>query len=394
MGKTVYLECYSGISGDMTVAALLDLGASERALREALDALPVHGYEIKISRTKKNGIEAMDFDVILDQEPHHDHRSYRHIMEMLEKAELKDEVRRWAQKIFEIIGTAEARVHGVEIDDVHFHETGAVDSIVDIVGTAACLVDLGITSAYVSPLYEGRGFVKCQHGLIPVPAPAVSEIAREKGLTLSITETEGEMVTPTGAAIAAALWCKKSLPEGISVEKIGIGAGKKEFPHANILRAMLLKETEDEGDEIWVLTTNVDDCTGEQLGYTAECLLSAGAKDVAYMPIFMKKGRPAYGMEVLCKEDKVPLMEEIIFRETTSIGIRKHKEKRRVLKRKIIELDTPNGEAEVKAVKIGEETRMYPEYESVKKISKETKRSYREIYQYLVEEAWKKNEED
>lgn len=484
MGKTLYLECYSGISGDMTVAALLDLGARESALRDALEALPLEGYEIRIGRAKKCGIEACDFDVILENDPHthggeghlyaegeyththegeehrhfggagehvhgmevhlheegaythehvgeayahthdegahmydhgpyghshehshehdhehcHEHRGYADIMNILDAASLKSEVRHLAKKIFRIVGEAEARVHACPLEEVHFHETGAVDSIVDIVGAAACAVDLGITDTYVSTIYEGQGYVWCQHGRIPVPAPAVAGIAFSEGLKLRITSVQGEMVTPTGAAIAAALRTKKGVPGSFQILKIGMGAGKKDFPHANLLRAMLIEEesvsnsSEDE-DEIWVLETNLDDTTGEALGFAMEELLSAGARDVSYTPIYMKKNRPACRLEVLCREEDVPVMEKLIFRHTTGIGLRKRCEKRRILPRKTMKISTPYGDAVIKVCLREGESVISPEYESVRALAVATGKSYQEIYQRVVEEAWKKKDE-
>ena len=538
MGKTLYLECYSGISGDMTVGALLDLGAREETLREALEALPLKGYEIRIGRTKKCGIDACDFDVILEEEEghehphehdgeahvhkhehvhgaehchdeehhdhehshgedhvydhgtpcehihedvakhchsaegghthahehfysehahthapephdhshedgahthgpeahahHHDHvhRHYADIMRMLDEAPLKPEVRTLAKKIFRIVGEAESRVHACPLEEVHFHETGAVDSIVDIVGAAACAVDLGITETYVSTIYEGQGHVWCQHGRIPVPAPAVAGIAAAEELDLAITNVSGEMVTPTGAAIAAAFRTKKGRPKAFVIRKIGMGAGKKDFPHANLLRAMIIelvmnaltagnaveettgsvnadgdaqkngssareKASSDETeDEIWVLETNLDDCTGEMMGLTMELLLAAGARDVNYTPIYMKKNRPAYKLEVLCKEEKVSALEEVIFHQTTAIGLRKRKEVRRILPRKKETIMTPYGEVELKICTSAGETYIYPEYDSIRRRVLETGRSYQEIYQKAVEETWKKRKND
>ena len=468
MGKTLYLECYSGISGDMTVGALLDLGAREEALREALEALPLNGYEITIGRTKKCGIDACDFDVILEEEAHehhggeahaheheaehchdhshdhphthgpeahdhhhdHVHRHYADIMHMLDEAPLKPEVRALAKKIFRIVGEAESRVHACPLEEVHFHETGAVDSIVDIVGAAACAVDLGITETYVSTIYEGQGHVWCQHGRIPVPAPAVAGIAAAEELDLAITNVSGEMVTPTGAAIAAAFRTKKGLPKAFVIRKIGMGAGKKDFPHANLLRAMIIepamnglpagnaveeptrsvnadgdsqkngssaqkKSSSDETeDEIWVLETNLDDCTGEMMGLTMELLLAAGARDVNYTPIYMKKNRPACRLEVLCKEEKVSALEEVIFHQTTAIGLRKRKEVRRILPRKKETVMTVYGEVELKICTEAGNTYVYPEYGSIRRRVLETGRSYQEIYQKAVEEAWKKKSND
>ena len=429
MGKTLYLECYSGISGDMTVAALLDLGAREEALKEALEALPIKGYQIRMGRVKKCGIDAWNFDVILEDshthshnhgsipaeshshghdstsaEPHvhshdsiptvphtHSHSSYRQIMDMLDQAPLKPRVRALAQKIFCIVGQAEAQVHACPFEEVHFHEAGAVDSIVDIVGAAALAVDLDITDAYISPLYEGQGHVLSQHGRIPVPAPAVAAIAGMQELELKITQTQGEMVTPTGAAIAAALRTKKGLPSVFSIEKIGMGAGKKEFPHANLLRAMLIREASSPKfqDEIWVLETNLDDVTGETLGFAMEELFRAGARDVAYTPIYMKKNRPACRLEVLCKEEDVSTLEDIIFRHTTAIGLLKRRETRSILPREVITVSTPYGEGNVKICSTGQDWKIAPEYESVRELAQRTGKSYGEIYQRLVEEAWR-----
>ena len=495
MGKTLYLECYSGISGDMTVGALLDLGAREEALREALEALPLNGYEITIGRTKKCGIDACDFDVILEeeegQEPlhhhggeahthdhehgsgnhshgrhsltahchgdeahthddymhhehshgekfhdhphthgpeaydhHHDHvhRHYADIMHMLDEAPLKPEVRALAKKIFRIVGEAESRVHACPLEEVHFHETGAVDSIVDIVGAAACAVDLGITETYVSTIYEGQGHVWCQHGRIPVPAPAVAGIAAAEELDLAITNVSGEMVTPTGAAIAAALRTKKGLPKTFVIRKIGMGAGKKDFPHANLLRAMIIepamnglpagnaveeptrsvnadgdsqkngssaqkKSSSDETeDEIWVLETNLDDCTGEMMGLTMELLLAAGARDVNYTPSYMKKNRPAYQLTVICRKEDREKLEAIIFRETTTIGIRYVEMVRTILPRRTEKRQTSYGEVAVKICEGEGEVRITPEYESIREICRERGLPFQKVYDDVLQE--------
>ena len=339
-------------------------------------------------------------------------------------------MRRLSVNGFRIVGEAESRVHACPLEEVHFHETGAVDSIVDIVGAAACAVDLGITETYVSTIYEGQGHVWCQHGRIPVPAPAVAGIAAAEELDLAITNVSGEMVTPTGAAIAAALRTKKGLPKTFVIRKIGMGAGKKDFPHANLLRAMIIEQamnglpagnaveeptrsvnadgdsqkngssakekssSDETEDEIWVLETNLDDCTGEMMGLTMELLLAAGARDVNYTPIYMKKNRPACKLEVLCKEEKVSALEEVIFHQTTAIGLRKRKEVRRILPRKKETVMTPYGEVELKICTSAGETYIYPEYDSIRGLVQETGRSYQEIYQKAVEEAWKKRKND
>lgn len=300
MPNKLYLECYSGISGDMTVAALLDLGADQQVLLEGLESLNLPGYQLKIGRVKKNGIDACDFDVILDEpenhhdhdhehehhhEHHHDHEHEHHhdhdhehhhdhdhehhhdhdhehhhdhdhehhhhhdhvhrnigdIFAIIDQSKISDRAKQTAKDIFRIIAAAESKAHGIAEDQVHFHEVGAVDSIVDIVSAAICLDNLDITEAVVSDLYEGCGYVHCQHGLMPVPVPAVVNIAADNALRLRLTQTRGEMITPTGAAIAAYLSKGGKLPESFVIEKIGLGAGKKDFATANILRAFLIR---------------------------------------------------------------------------------------------------------------------------------------------------------
>lgn len=390
--NTLYLECYSGISGDMTVAALLDLGATEANLRQTLAKLKLDGYEIKIGRVKKNGIDACDFDVILEEHHHehehphghsHGHRTWRDIEKILEQADLPPGVLELSKRMFRTVAEAEGRVHGLPASEVHFHEVGAVDSIVDLVAAAACLEELGVGKIYVSDLWEGQGHIHCQHGILPVPVPAVLQIAADHRLTLRQTDQKGEMVTPTGAAIAALAEGRK--PQNFTVKALGIGAGKKDFQRANILRAMLIEE-EPEGD-LWMLETNVDDCSGEILGYTMECLLEAGARDAFFTPIYMKKNRPAYKLSVLCGEEQIRELDAILFRETTTIGVRRYRVQRDILDRRIEEVQTSYGRVKVKVCTFEGQELRYPEYESVRKLCREQGISYREMYRLLKEEA-------
>lgn len=417
--KTLYLECFSGISGDMTVASLLDLGADEKILRQALDSLKVDGYDIKIGRTQKCGIDACDFDVILHQDEHHhhhhdhshdhehdhdhhhhhshEHHSHEHdhehhhdhvhrnvydIYKIIEESEISHRAKEISKNIFDIVAKAESKAHGIDIEKVHFHEVGAVDSIVDIVATAVCIDNLNIDEVVVSKLYEGSGHVRCQHGIIPVPVPAVTNIVIDNSLPIKITDAKGEMITPTGAAIAAALKTRDSLPENYKIRKVGIGAGKKDFERANILRAFIIEEVHPnaDNDEIWVLETNLDDCTGENLGFTMEKLIEGGARDVFYTPIFMKKNRPAYKLSILCEEDKIKSMESIIFKNTTSIGIRKYRTNRTILKRETINANTKYGEVNVKVCYFENDKYYYPEYEDVKNICDKLGLSFKIVY--------------
>lgn len=417
MAKTLYLECYSGISGDMTVGALLDLGADQRLLEEQLRSLPVSGFEIEISRVKKSGLDACDFRVILDKEhenhdhdneylyghghkhEHHHHHAHTHdhihrglpeIREIILHSGITERAKKTALAIFQVLAEAEDKAHGTSIDEVHFHEVGAVDSIVDIVAAAVCLDNLAVDEVIVPELYEGRGTVRCQHGIIPVPVPAVVHIAGDHGITLHMTDTEAELVTPTGAAIVAAVRTADRLPKRYKILRTGMGAGKRDYGRASILRGMLIEpDTEEAADFVYKLESNIDDCTGEALGYVMDRLFEAGARDVNYIPVYMKKNRPAYQLNVLCSEETVPRIEEIIFKETTTIGIRRVRMERTVMRREIRTLATSLGEAKVKVCRLGcsDIIRVYPEYESAADISREKKLPYQDVWRQLQKEA-------
>jgi len=471
MSNTLYLECYSGISGDMAVAALIDLGADQSVLEKALARLPVKGFEIKISRVKKAGLDVCDFNVILDEkhenhdhdmsylhgeehhysdvehshgeehhhsdvehsheeEHHHDvehnHEEHHHhdvehsheaehhhdiehshgtdhhhaheqrdlsqILTIINGADITSRAKVLATRIFTIIAEAEAKAHGVELENVHFHEVGAVDSIVDIVAVAVCVDNLGITKVIVPELYEGRGFVRCQHGTIPIPVPAVANIAMAHGLQLHITSTEGELVTPTGAAIVAAIKTSDKLPEKFSIVKIGIGAGKRTYDRPSMLRAMIISDMASvpmvplEKDYIYKLETNIDDCSGEVLGFVMDRLFEAGARDVHYIPTYMKKNRPAYQLNVICKEEDIEKLEQIIFEETTTIGIRRLLMERSILSRQIKKIQTTLGEAQAKVCKFESGKKIYPEYSSVVYLCKKHSMVYQDVYNLIQKE--------
>ena len=295
-----------------------------------------------------------------------------------------------AEKIFRILAQAEAKAHGVPVEQVHFHEVGAVDSIVDILAVAVCLDDLDITDVVIPRLCEGTGTVRCQHGILPVPVPAVLHIIQEHSLPLTVTQVEGELVTPTGAAIAAAIRTTGTLPERFFVKKTGIGAGKRAYACPGILRAMILETGEIKGtgtDTVYKLEANIDDCPGERLGYAMECLFQAGVKDVHYTPVFMKKNRPAYQLNVICEKKDVPRAEEIIFRETTTIGIRRMEIERAVLQREVREVETSLGRAAVKICSSGTGRWIYPEYESISRLARQHGLSYGQAEQRVMREV-------
>ena len=314
---------------------------------------------------------------------HHEHRGLKEILHIIDHAEISDRAKETACRIFRILAEAESAAHGVPAEEVHFHEVGAVDSIVDIVAAAVCLDNLNITRAVVPLLCEGSGFVRCQHGMIPVPVPAVANIAGANGLKLKLTEIQGELVTPTGAAIVAAVKTDDKLPEAFTIVKTGMGAGKRSYERPSILRAMLIHGEESRKDTICKLETNIDDCTGEMLGYVMDRLFEEGARDVHYIPVFMKKNRPAYQLNVICSEEDADRLERVIFVETTTIGIRRLCMERTVLPREVIQVGTPLGQASVKVCRLEGENRYYPEYADAARLSREHKRPFMEVYEMI-----------
>ena len=557
MGKTLYLETSSGISGDMFVAAMIDLGADPEALERALNSIPADGFMVEISSVKKSGIACCDFNVILDaahenhdhdmaylygpapvssaapqeeahhchcheeeeahhchchedeeaphchcheeeeahhchchedeeahqchchedeeahqchcheeeeahhchcheeeahhchchedeeahhchghedeeaphchchedeeahqchcheeeahhchghggEEPHHHHEHHHHhgrhlaeILDIIDATDMTDSAKVLAGKMFHIVAEAESLAHHMPLEEVHFHEVGAIDSIVDIIAAAVTFDSLGITDVIIPCLTEGRGTVRCQHGVLPVPVPATMNIIEAYDMPLTIMEAKGEYVTPTGAAIAAAICTTHQLPKAFRIVRTGLGAGKRAYTErTNILRAYLIEGNamEEGKDEIVKLETDIDDSTGEALGYTIDRLMQAGALDVHYSPVYMKKNRPAWELTVICKKSRMEELEDIIFKETTTIGIREFPSvMRSILRRNQKQVETPFGIAEVKEVALPGERRFYPEYESVKAIAEKEHLPFAEVY-HLVKALAEQNE--
>ena len=546
MGKTLYLETSSGISGDMFVAAMIDLGADPEALERALNSIPADGFMVEISSVKKSGIACCDFNVILDaahenhdhdmaylygpapvssaapqeeahhchchedeeahhchchedeeahhchchedeeahhchchedeeaphchchedeeahhchchedeeahhchchedeeahhchchedeeahhchchedeeahhchchedeeahhchcheEEPHHHHEHHHHgrhlaeILDIIDATDMTDSAKALAGKMFHIVAEAESLAHHMPLEEVHFHEVGAIDSIVDIIAAAVTFDSLGITDVIIPCLTEGRGTVRCQHGVLPVPVPATMNIIEAYDMPLTIMEAKGEYVTPTGAAIAAAICTTHQLPKAFRIVRTGLGAGKRDYTErTNILRAYLIEGNamEEGKDEIVKLETDIDDSTGEALGYTIDRLMQAGALDVHYSPVYMKKNRPAWELTVICKKSRMEELEDIIFKETTTIGIREFPSvMRSILRRNQKQVETPFGIAEVKEVALPGERRFYPEYESVKAIAEKEHLPFAEVY-HLVKALAEQNE--
>lgn len=387
--KLLYLEGASGISGDMTVAALLDLGASREKLDAVLRSMNLEGFEYRVSRKSSYGIAGTDFDVILHDhhhhehehghEHHHEHRNLDDVCAVIDRGTMTDGARELAKKIFRIVAEAESKAHGVPVSEVHFHEVGAIDSIVDIVSAAVLIDDLGIRECVVTGLAEGSGYVHCQHGDLPVPVPAVLNIAQAHGIALRTSAANGEMVTPTGIAIAAAIRTRDRLPAEYKIEKTGIGLGKRDFGRANILRAMILEETLDP-EQMYVLETNIDDATGEALGLALEKLMAAGASDAHFLPCFMKKNRPAYLLRVIAAAPEIPALERIIFESTTTIGMRKLPVDRTCMDREIRTVELPFGTVSVKRCTWNGVVRNYPEYESVRALAERTGKEFQLVF--------------
>ncbi len=434
MGKTLYLDCSSGISGDMTVAALLDLGASEQRLRETLSTLPAHGFDVAVTRVRKSGLDACDFDVRLDathenhdhdmawlyghldasdhehghahehehdhehthehdhdhahHHHHHEHRSLADVCAIIDASAMSERAKGLAHGVFGKLAEAEAKAHGATPETVMFHEVGAVDSIVDICSVAICLDDLDVTEVIVPSLAEGHGTIRCAHGIMPVPVPAVVNLCQAAGIALVPAPVAGELVTPTGAAIVAALRTGSVLPTSYAIERVGYGAGKRAYENCSgVLRAVLVASagSDDAGDgdrsTVTKLESDLDDCTGEALGRVIELLMAAGAREAHAIPIVMKKGRPGHQLEVICDGELAPALERIIFENTTTIGIRSTDMRRHALPRTPDDIKTPYGRVATKLVVMPDgHVRAYPEYSSVIEACERAGASFQDVF--------------
>ncbi|MFZ5966911.1 MAG: nickel pincer cofactor biosynthesis protein LarC [Bacillota bacterium] len=405
MERVLFFDCFSGISGDMTIGALLDLGIDQQVFLNELSKLNLDGYRIEVRKAVKMGITGTDFHVILETDCHHDeeehnqhhhqeehghhhehhhhhehdhvhqhnthhhehvHRNLHDVEHIIDGSQLKDAVKEMSKKIFRLVAEAEAKIHGKPIEEVHFHEVGAVDSIVDIVGTAICIDLLGVKEIYGSPLHIGTGFVKCAHGLFPVPAPATLEIL--KNVPVYNKGIQTELVTPTGAAIVKALVQAYGDIPPMEISAVGYGLGRKDLEIPNLLRVCLGKKKDN--SRVLMLETNIDDMNPEIYGYIMEKAFEKGALDVFYTPIVMKKNRPAVKLSVLCEEQCADALEKMLFRETTTFGIRKYQVDRSTLERKIIKIKTKYGVVSIKLGLIDGKIGKYaPEYEDCKEVA-------------------------
>ena len=371
--KIAYFDCFSGISGDMTLGALVDAGADFSALEAELRKLPLAGWSISAEKVKRKGLAATKVNVASDE--HHAHRGLHDIVHIIDQAQFASPVAARATAIFRALGESEARMHNVPVEKVHFHEVGAVDAIVDIVGAAIGLEMLGIEQCTASAVNTGSGTVKAAHGLMPVPAPATADLLREAPTYSS--GIERELATPTGAAILHGLGARFGPQPRMKVSAIGYGAGTAELKEqANVLRVMIgeavvAEQGSGEAPPVTVLETNVDDMSPQLYGYFVDRALAAGALDVFSAPVQMKKNRPGQLITILCEPSAADALAELLFRETTTIGVRSYVAQRRCLEREIVTVQTKfGGDARVKVSRLnGEVVNAQPEYEDCQRLA-------------------------
>jgi uncharacterized protein (TIGR00299 family) protein len=411
--RTLYFDCFSGISGDMTIGALLDLGLDLEYLRSELLKLPVDGYRIKSSRVIRANLSAMKFDVDIDGDTGHTqdehshahphgaaHRKASEILSMIGSSALNANSKRIATAIFTKLAISEGNVHHVSPEDVEFHEVGAVDSIVDTVGAAIGFDALGIERFVCSPINVGGGFIHCQHGVYPVPVPATADLLR--GAEIYSKHVSAELVTPTGAAILAAIVDDFRRVDGFFIDRIGYGAGTKQFQNfPNCLRLLVgeerpgtIRDVPEGFADIMVIEANIDDMTPQNFAYVTERLLEAGALDVCTIPVHMKKGRPGFMLQVLSPMNRCDILCSLIFQETTSIGLRQYAAKRSALERKMVPVETRYGRVMMKvSLQDGNVVSSTPEYEDCARIAREKNVPLKEI-QFLASAAYQAMEKE
>ncbi len=382
--RIAYLDCFSGLSGDMLVGALLDSGLPFDDLKSALETLPLKGYRLEAQEAQKNHIHGTRFIVSVQKEKQH-HRRFLEIKEIIRSADLSSWVKDRSIEIFETIAREESRIHHIPVDDIHFHEVGAADSIIDIVGAVYGIERMNISSLYSSALPLGYGFVDTDHGRIPLPAPAT--IALLIGIPVYDSGLKRELVTPTGAALAKGLAKSFGAMPPMTVERVGYGVGSMDLPdRPNLLRIMIGEETRDElVDTVTVLEANLDDTNPEWLGFLMDRLFDAGALDVVFYPAQMKKNRPGILVQVIGRPDQQDILMRVLFQESTTLGVRYRYSQRKVLERSFADLESPWGQMKVKKIHLPDGSiHLYPEYEVCRKIALDTATPLKEIYYWVM----------
>lgn len=385
--KAIYLDCFAGISGNMLLGALIHAGVPEELLRQQLSTLPVDGYELKVDKVVKNGIQAIYVDVQMTHDHHH-HRHLSDIFHIIEHSNLVEKVKQDSKKVFLLLAEAEAKVHGTTVEAIHFHEVGAVDAIIDIVGTVWGLHYLGIEQIYTSKLQVGTGFVECCHGLMPIPAPATAELLTN--IPYYNGDITSELVTPTGAAIIAALGTSYgAMPENFISKTISYGAGTWNLSIPNVLR-MHVGELPQAitVNEILMVEANIDDLNPQIYPYVMDKLMAIGALDVSLTPIIMKKNRPAIMISVLINSHLLDEVSAILFAETSTIGLRYYVTQRKIASREMVHVTVPWGQASVKISSYdGKVCSVTPEYEDCKAFALQYNVPLKKVQQTVLEQA-------
>lgn len=396
--KVLFYDCFSGISGDMNLGAMIDLGIEVDYLKNELNKLKLSGWELVTEKDQRHGITGTKVTVRLVDHHHghghhhhhhhdeHGHRHYADIENIIYQSELSGEVKDLSMKIFRKVAEAEAKVHGISIDKVHFHEVGAIDSIIDIVGAAICYIALGVEGVHVSEVELGSGFVKCDHGTLPVPAPATAEII--KGIPVRRSNINFEATTPTGAAIISVLGTNFSPDYSMIIEKTGYGIGQKDHADLpNVLRVLIgeAEVAESAGHDALLISCNIDDMNPEFCDYISESLFMAGASDVYISDIIMKKGRPGIVINVICEKELAETVKKILFTESTTLGIRSFTFRKDTLSREFAIVNTEFGDVKFKrSFYKGKEVSCKPEYEDCKKIATEKGLPVKDVYNRLI----------
>lgn len=380
--KILYYDCFAGISGDMNLGALIDLGVDAEYLKTELEKLNIEGFHLEIKQDQRKGITGTKADVIIENQENEKHRHLRHVEEIVNKSSLPEQVKINALKIFDLVAVAEAKVHNISKEKVHFHEVGALDSIADIVGAAICLDYLKVDKVMAAPIQLGGGTVKCAHGIMPVPAPATVEIV--KGIPVKTGLINHEATTPTGAAILVATVDEFSEKISLPITKTAYGIGNRDNDVPNVLRVYLLENAEAtqdvDIDEALVLESNIDDMNPEYYDFLLEQLFASGASDAWLTPIIMKKSRPAVKLSVLCKVELAKQLKKLIFTHSTSIGIRESYVKKDMLRREESALETAYGPVQIKqSYYDGKLIRSKPEFDDCKRLAAEHNISLAEV---------------
>lgn len=386
--KIAYFDCFSGVSGDMILGALIDAGLDIRELESELGMLKMSGYKIKAEKTARKGISGTKFSIdVIEQNVG---RKLKDIVEIVDQSDLDDDIKDLSKKTFEELAMVEAKIHGKSIEEIHLHEVAGLDSIIDVIGSLIGIKKLGIEVTYSSKVHVGTGFLECRHGVLPVPAPAT--LAMLKGIPIYSKGIEAELATPTGVCVLKTLSKSFGIMPEMKVEKVGYGAGSRELEIPNLLRVYVGETDEDEyeKDEVILIETNIDDMNPELLAYASEILLKQGVLDVFMTPIFMKKNRPGTMLSVLTTRDKVDEIILTFFTEITTLGVRIHRLERKKLSRKVISVKTRLGEIKVKIGKIGNQIKnIAPEYESCREIAVKQRIPLKDVYDEAKEAARK-----